>query len=322
MVPAAGDISILDLIFKLISSYLLQLMFITFFIGAVLRFLIYFTVKRHEWFTQEFMKRVKFFMDARKTSDPKMPFYMTTKKLLERTYYEVFKVRSVTKRRRPDYIMDPMDRFFLVKQGSAWLIHEVLRQVRHYRSDSEPKMHEMTKTVFQNNPCYSRIFGVLPVGILTELTNLLPGLFVIAGILGTFLGIKAALPELAGLDIEKPDATKAAIANFLTAITFKMNSSIFGILYSVFFSIVNSWLSPERIFVNTVDAFENGLDVVWNLSDHSAFASESTSAFDENKDPMEALAEEYLKDEISRHTGELPGQNMGGPPRKTTTRAS
>jgi hypothetical protein len=184
-------------------------------------------------------------------------------------------------------------------------------------------MHEMTKTVFQNNPCYSRIFGVLPVGILTELTNLLPGLFVIAGILGTFLGIKSALPELAGLDIEKPDATKAAIANFLTAITFKMNSSIFGILYSVFFSIVNSWLSPERIFVGTVDSFENGLDIVWNLSDHSPFASESTNDFDENKDPMEALAEEFLKDEISKQTGELPGQvTPQQPQRKTSGRAS
>jgi hypothetical protein len=215
-----------------------------------------------------------------------------------------------------------MDRFFLVKQGSAWLIHEVLRQIRHFRSDSEPKMHEMTKTVFQNNPCYSRIFGILPVGILTEITNLLPGLFVIAGIFGTFLGIKAALPELAGLDIEKPDATKAAIANFLTAITFKMNSSIFGIIYSVFFSIINSWLSPERIFVNTVDAFENGLDTVWNLSDHSSYAADSTNTFDENKDPMEALAEEYLKAEISKQTGEVPGHQTAQSPRNSTNRAS
>jgi hypothetical protein len=320
MTPA--DISILDIIFKLISNYLLNLMFIVFFVGAIVRFLIYFTVKRHEWFTNEFMKRIKFYMDSRKITDPKMPFYITTKKLLERTYYEVFKVRSVMKRRRPDYVMDPMDRFFLVKQGSAWLIHEVLRQVRHFRTDKEPKLHEMTKTVFQNNPCYSRIFGVLPVGILTEITNLLPGLFVIAGIFGTFLGIKAALPQLAGLDIENPTATKTAIASFLTAITFKMNSSIFGIIYSVFFSIMNSWLSPERIFINTVDSFENGLDIVWNLSDHSGQDSEVTNSFDENKDPMEALAEEYLKDEISKQTGELPGQNLQQSPRKSSTRAS
>lgn len=308
------ELSLMDIIFQLMSHYLLMFMFFGFTTGLIVRSLIYFTVKRNEWFTQEFSKRIKIYMDSTPTEAQKVPFYILTKKLLEKTYYEVFKVRSVMKRRRPDYVMDPMDRFFLVKQGSAWLIHEVLRQIKHFRKDTDPKMHEMSKTVFQNNPCYNKIFGVLPVGLLTELTNLLPGLFVIGGILGTFLGIKAALPQLAGLDIEKPDATREAIAAFLTAITFKMNSSIFGILYSVAFSIVNSWLSPERIFVNTVDTFENNLDTVWNLSEHTVTSSSNLGNFDENKDPMEALAEEYLKDEIERQTGGndviKPGQKM------------
>lgn len=316
------EISMMDIIFQLLSHYLLFIMFMGFTIGFALRFLIFFTVKRNEWFTQEFAKRIKAYMDMTPVEQQKVPFYVLTKKLLEKTYYEVFKVRSVMKRRRPDYVMDPMDRFFLVKQGSAWLIHEVLRQIKHFKKDTDPKMHEMSKTVFQNNPCYSKIFGVLPVGLLTELTNLLPGLFVIGGILGTFLGIKAALPQLAGLDIEKPDATREAIAAFLTAITFKMNSSIFGILYSVGFSIINTWLSPERIFVSTVDTFENNLDTVWNLSDHVQTSTEGAGLFDENKDPMEALAEDYLKDEIERQNGGPDATKPGSPKKPQMPRAS
>ncbi len=226
---AIPELSLLDILFKLMSMSLLWFMGFIFFVGLISRALIYFTVKRHEWFTVEFIKRVRTYLDTRKDDAPPASFYAHTKKLLEKTYYEVFKVRSVMKRRRPDLLLDPMDRWFLVKQGSAWLIHEILRNIRFMRPGTQPKMHEMTKSMFQANPAYNRIFGIIPVGTLTELTNLLPGIFVICGILGTFLGIKNALPELAGLDLENPDATKTAIANFLTAITFKMNSSIFGI---------------------------------------------------------------------------------------------
>jgi hypothetical protein len=308
---ATPELTLLDILFKLMSMSLLWVMAIAFVMGVISRVLIYFTVKRHEWFTQEFIKRIRAHLDARKDDAPAASFYVNTRKLLEKTYYEVFKVRSVMKRRRPDLLLDPMDRWFLVKQGSAWLIHEVLRHIRFLKGGAQPKMHEMSKSIFQANPAYNRIFGIIPVGTLTELTNLLPGLFVIAGILGTFLGIKAALPDLAGIDLENPDGTRTAIANFLTNITFKMNASIFGILYSVAFSIVNSWLAPERVFVTTVDLFESGLDTIWNMSDQAS-SQTAMPEFDENKDPMEALASEYLKDEIDRQNGHLNTQPNRG----------
>lgn len=308
------DLNLLDLMFKVMSMSLMWFMFLTFILGFASRALIYFTVKRHEWFTIEFNKRIRAHLDSRTADSTTSSFYVNTRKLLEKTYYELFKVRSAMKRRRPDLLIDPMDRWFLVKQGSAWLIHEISRNIKFLKPGAQPKMHEMTKSMFQANPAYNRIFGIIPVGTLTELTNLLPGLFVIGGILGTFLGIKNALPELAGLDLENPDLTKTAISNFLTAITFKMNSSIFGILYSVGFSIINSWLSPERVFVATVDLFESGLDTLWNISDQNSSQIEMPE-FDENRDPMEALASEYLRDEIDRQTGHLNIHGQRGIPK-------
>lgn len=305
------ELSLLDILFKLMSMSIMWVMFFAFIAGLIARALIYFTVKRHEWFTSEFIKRVRSHLDAKKEGSQAYSFYVNTKKILEKTYYESFKVRSVMKRRRPDLLLDPMDRWFLVKQGSAWLIHEILRNIRFLKPGNQPKMHEMTKAMFQANPAYNRIFGIIPVGTLTELTNLLPGMFVIGGILGTFLGIKNALPELAGLDLENPDSTKTAIANFLTAITFKMNASIFGIIYSVGFSVINSWFAPERIFVQTVDLFESGLDAIWNMSDQNSTMT-TLPEFDENKDPMEALAAEYLKDEIDRQQGNLGNNGQRG----------
>ena len=313
-VQTVQDMSLLDIVFSLMSHSLLFFMFCGFVLGLIARILIYFTVKRHEWFTSEFIKRIRSHLDTRKDDTTPASFYVNTKKLLERTYYESFKVRSVMKRRRPDLLLDPMDRWFLVKQGSAWLIHEILRNIRFLKGGNQPKMHEMTKAMFQANPAYNRIFGIIPVGTLTELTNLLPGMFVIGGILGTFLGIRSALPSLALIDLENADKTKEAISVFLGAITLKMNASIFGILYSVAFSIINSWLSPERIFVSTVDLFETGLDAIWNMSDQNSTQT-TQPEFDENKDPVEALASEYLKDEIDRQSGTLVKNTNRGTPR-------
>ncbi len=316
-IPITPELGTLDIIFKLMSASLLGVMFMVFVVGVIARALIYFTVRRHEWFTGEFIKRIRSHLDNRKDNTPSTSFYVNTKKLLEKTYYESFKVRSVMKRRRPDLLLDPMDRWFLVKQGSAWLIHEILRNIRFLKPGNQPKMHEMTKAMFQANPAYNRIFGIIPVGTLTELTNLLPGMFVIAGILGTFLGIRSALPSLGMIDLENADATKEAIARFLTAITLKMDASIFGVLYSVVFSVINSWLAPERVFVSTVDLFESGLDAIWNMSDQNSTQT-TLPEFDENKDPVEALAAEYLKDEIDRQTGHLTNSNNRGPSHKAS----
>jgi hypothetical protein len=307
----APELTLIDIFYKLVSMGLIYFMVITFMIGFVARLLVYFTVKRHEWFTEEFIKRIRSHLDNRPVDAPAASFYVNTKKLLEKTYYEVFKVRSVMKRRRPDLLLDPMDRWFLVKQGSAWLIHEVLRNLRFMRSGVQPKIHEMTKAMFQANPAYNRVFGLIPVGTLTELTNLLPGVFVIFGILGTFVGIRNALPALGNIDLEDAKATKLAISMFLDSITLKMNSSISGIIFSVAFSIINAWLAPERIFVSTIDLFENGLDTIWNMSDQSSNQT-AMPEFDENKDPMEALASEYLRDELDRQHGTLKPQGGRG----------
>ena len=73
------------------------------FIGAVmLRALIYFTVTRHQWFAKEFEKRVdRFVENATKTAVPNS-FYVLSKRLLEKTYYENFEMRSKLRRRKPD----------------------------------------------------------------------------------------------------------------------------------------------------------------------------------------------------------------------------
>jgi len=237
------------------KAILLPSLLVFFAIGVILRVLVYYTVKRNEWFAVEFEKRMKKFIETDVPTD-KHSFFVTVKRLMEKTYYELFEVRAIMRRRKLDYVMAPGDRLFLIQAGSAFLVKDTLRQIRFLRYGGErPRFVEISKTVFQNNPCFNRVFGIFPAAPLNDMLNVLPGLFIIGGIFGTFMGIMKALPELTGMDLTNTEVTKATMDGFLTRLSFSMATSVVGILLSVVMTMLNTFLNPERIFVEVVNRF-------------------------------------------------------------------
>jgi hypothetical protein len=284
------------------ASDLLEPSMVSLFFGAVaLRLLIYYTVKREEWFAREFDKRINRFMELDKGGS--YSFYVLTKRLLEQTFYELFEVRGIMKRRKLDYIMSPGDRLFLIHSGAAYLVRDSLKQIKFLRyGDQHPKFLEISKSVFQNNPCFNRVFGLIPVGMFTDFLNVLPGLFVVGGIFGTFLGIMKALPELGNMNLNDADGTKQIMDIFLLKVSFSMSTSVVGILLSVLSTVINTFLAPERMFVDNVNRYELALEYLWRRCNNNELP-ENIPNFDENRDPVEALAEFSVNRELARKSG-------------------
>ncbi len=272
-----------------------------FMVGAFLRFMIWYTVKRHEWFAREFEKRVAQYMESQTPGvSSKQSFYVLSKKILERTYYEAFEVRDRMMRRNRDKVMRWSDRIWLVKQGCAWLVKDILKQLKFLKwTNDTPKLLHITRATFHHNPCFNRVFGVFPISGLNDIVSILPGLFVVAGILGTFIGIAKGLPELGNMNLTDADATKNTMDRFLFEISFAMKSSIFGIAFSLALNMINTTFSPDRVFVSMVDRFESSLDLIWYRADNNDYPS-NEKPFDEHKDPQEALAEESINLEIAK----------------------
>lgn len=300
----AGKVGLIETIVKdyavIIKAMLLPSLLIAFTIGCLLRILVYYTVKRNEWFAIEFEKRMKKFIESDVPTD-KHSFYVTVKRLMEKTYYELFEVRAIMRRRKLDYVMAPGDRLFLIQAGSAFLVKDTLRQIRFLRYGGErPRFVEISKTVFQNNPCFNRVFGVFPAAPLNDMLNVLPGLFIVGGIFGTFMGIMKALPELTGMDLTNTEVTKATMDGFLTRLSFSMAASAVGIFLSVVMTMLNTFLNPERIFVEVVNRFEYSLEFLWQRCDTNLVPQDIPN-FDENRDAIEALAEYSVAQEIAKH---------------------
>lgn len=269
--------------------------------GAFLRVMIWYTVKRHEWFSREFEKRVSNFMETEKPGlKTNTSFYVLSKKMLERSYYEAFDMRDRMLRRRTDKIMRLSDRIFLVKQGCAWLVKDILKQLKFLKwTEETPKLLNITKSTFHHNPCFNRVFGLFPISGLNDVVSILPGLFVVAGILGTFIGIAKGLPELGGMNLQDMDNTKNVMDRFLFEISFAMSASIFGITFSLLLNFINVIFNPDRVFVSMIDRFETSLDLLWYRSDNNEYPS-NEKPFDEHRDPQEALAEEALNIELAK----------------------
>lgn len=272
-----------------------------FVLGAVFRILIWHTVRRHEWFARQFELRVQRFIEKETPGEIRdVSFYVLSKRLLERTYYETFAVRDRLKRRNGDGVMAMADRLFLVKQGSAWMVKDILNQLKFLKwTNDVPKLLHITRATFHHNPCFNRIFGIVPIGATNELVGILPGLFVIAGILGTFVGIAGGLQELGGMNMQDLDGTKNIMDRFLTEISFAMKTSIAGIVFSLFAHLWNTVFSPDRVYVSMVDRFESSLDLLWYRSDNNEYPR-GEKAFDEHRDPVDALAEDAVNLEAKR----------------------
>lgn len=289
----------MELLSAAAGNGLLVVMLAAFIIGGISRALVYFTVSREHWFVLEFEKRLIRLMDFEKYHGP-MSFYVLVKRLLHKTFYEIFEVRSVMRRRKIDHIMAPADRIFLVQPGCAYLVRDTLKRSKQLKFNEEgfEELKEMSSQVLATNACFSRLLGIFPLGPVNEVLDKLPGLFIVMGIFGTFLGIMNALPELGGMDLNDAVGTKVIMDNFLGKVSHSMVTSALGILMMILFQIYNALLNPERLFMEVVEKFHNTMTHLWRRCDSNA-APEGLPEFDEHKDPVEALAELALQKELN-----------------------
>ena len=305
------DTKIVDQIIHWFIYLLPFAMLAVFAVAGFLRWQIYATVKRHEWFAKEFEHRVNQYLDSEVPGKVhQVSFYRLAKRMLERTFYEVFEVRDRDKHKRRDSVMSLSDRVYLVKPGCAWLVKDLLKQLKFLKwTEDTPKLMHITRATLHYNPCFNKLFGVFPMASVNDFLTLLPGLFVVAGILGTFLGIKGGLSSLGGMNLADLETTKSIMDAFLYEIAYAMKSSIVGIALSLILHVWNTFYSPDRVYVSMVDRFENALDLLWYRSDNNDYPS-INATFDENKDPVEALAEESLNMEIAKNVRNERGDGL------------
>jgi len=285
----ATIVDLINVVVLYATDYLMPLLLFGFLLAVIMRLLITVTIHRQKRFVKEFVKRVH--QDIMANPDPRGSFYSHVKRALTRTYFENFELRARYKRRNEDHIMTVGDRVFLIQDGIIRLIDDFLQHIRYLRKESghQPDFHEISNSVLGSNPIFNRVLGVFSLSRTNDMLNILPSIFIVGGIFGTFLGIMRALPELTAMDITNAEASKIVIDNFLIKISFALSTSILGIVLSIIMSFLNTLLSPTNTYVEIVDAFNSASEILWNKSEDNISSSADSSLSDRESEAVDAF---------------------------------
>ena len=252
----------------LVYNFMMPFMVLCFAIAITARVIIYVTVKCEWKFAVEFEHRVeKFIIDDKRNEVPN--FHDITREILNRTHYEFYILKAQRRMRRFDYPVTFFERVFGIVKASERVIEDTLKQTQYLKTQNEPDFDRVAKYVFGTNPYYNRFLGIIPKTVIDDLLNVLPGLLIICGILGTFVGIVGGIPELGQMDVTNVDSTSTMLNGFLTNMSFAMTTSILGMILSLIVTVFNTALSPYGTYVDVIDIYKNSLNFLWKECHHA-----------------------------------------------------
>lgn len=143
------------------------------------------------------------------------------------------------------------------------LIASIQGESSVFNSSTPPNFDQLTDRIMNEDENWSKIFGVIPVDGVTRLLDVLPTLFIIFGVFGTFIGISMALPEIAKIDFASLENSGETLSQFVVNVTFAMQTSVIGIFYSISLTLLNTFFPVEASRAKTFEKVENMMQLLW-----------------------------------------------------------
>ena len=247
------------------AENLMLIMIIVFFVGVILKFLMYYLLKAEYNFSSAFETRAHRFLNREYQEGGHLnKFNDVVEFILRKTFNESYIARRKQfRKRKEDPKVAALNKMFLIEVGAKSLIDDTLKQTRYHDTGAAPDFRGISKYVFNSNPYFNKLWGFIPIGLTNNVFSKLPSLFIIGGIFGTFLGISKGLPALKAIDPGNIVAAQATLGDFLESMTFAMYSSVVGIFLSVCFTIMNAFMSYNSMYLSLVDRFTQSLELLW-----------------------------------------------------------
>lgn len=260
-------------VFNTASHYIVPLMGVLFVVAVLMRLSLFWVIRAELRFAREFAVRLHFYLRAVAHGEaPRVgSFSRLIRALLEKTYLECFEINDRYKLRSLDKVESLADRVFMLHAALQRCVEDLVVQLGYLKKSVERSgrndFQDIVRSTFDTNPYFARVFGILPISTINELLATLPGLFLVLGIFGTFMGIAAGLPELGNMDLANIENTKKVMDGFLVHISSAMIKSIVGIGLSAFMGILNTLLSVETTHYTAITRMSDSLALAWQETD-------------------------------------------------------
>ncbi len=141
------------------------------------------------------------------------------------------------------------------------LIASINSESGAFKSHYPPSFSDLTAKVMENDEHWVKLFGFFRIEGVSRIIDILPGIFIVMGILGTFIGISLALPQIGNINFDNIAESGNILSAFVDSVTFAMSTSIMGIVCSIIMTFLNT-LYPisdmrDEVFKSVSNTFEN-----------------------------------------------------------------
>ena len=255
----------IELILTFFGDNLIELMVGMIIIALGLRWFSYRHSKKDEGYFSHFTRELAATIDEDKVKNisiDDMDFYLddllgrVNQKLPERN------LRSEMTRKKSSSQNDSISlkEFVGSKHG---LISNIQNESSVFKTSVPPNFSQVTERIMNEDESWSKLWGVIPIDGITRILDVLPTLFIVLGVFGTFIGISMALPEIANIDFSNLEASGETLSSFVVNVTFAMKTSIAGIFFSIILTLLNTLFPIDATREVTFEKVENVLQALW-----------------------------------------------------------
>ena len=159
--------------------------------------------------------------------------------------------------------------------GKQGLIINIQAESSVFKNQTQPNFTELTHRILSQDPNWTKVLKHFSIDGVTRMIDILPGLFIVFGVFGTFIGISMALPEIANIDFNDLDKSADTLMKFVLNVTYAMKTSIAGIFFSLILTVLNTLFPIKETRYRVFKKVETSLQMLW-YHIHSLNAKEMT----------------------------------------------
>jgi hypothetical protein len=253
----------IDVILSFFSNYLIETMGSILFCALFFRFFAYRSNKKDRIYYNTFTREIHRIIEqekANRVSINNLEHYLSdflgkiSKKLPSRSLRS--KKASSEQPQKMMSLKDYVD-------GEKGLISSIQSESSVFYSKTPPNFNELTYRVLSHDQNWTKLFGHIPIVGISRMIDILPGIFIILGVFGTFIGIAMALPEIAQINFNDLDSSSDTLMKFVLNVTYAMKTSIAGIFFSLILTILNTLFPIKEKRGHIFRSIENAFELLW-----------------------------------------------------------
>jgi hypothetical protein len=147
--------------------------------------------------------------------------------------------------------------------GKSGFLNNIQTESSIFHCQTPPNFTELTHRLLAQDEKWNKLIGPIPLEGVSRLIDILPGLFIVFGVFGTFVGISMALPEIANIDFNNLETSGSTLTKFVLNTTFAMKTSIAGIFFSVILTMLNTFSPIKDVRGRIFKQVETTMQALW-----------------------------------------------------------